>query len=121
MGNVGAHLYVVELLLVNSMGNILTAAIPRYFVLRVSLMDVCCQAFHLVGSGIATHEADTGDAHAMLCHQAVDGFGIEWHPCIRPQIGAMASRTPTGAPRDVDGQRGLVGDFLEYDVGVEIL
>jgi hypothetical protein len=121
VGDIGTYLDVVELLLVDIVWNILPTAVPRHFVLGITLVDVCCQAFHLVGRGIAPHKADTGDALAMLCHQAVYGFGVEWFPCVRPQIGAVASWTPTGTPCYVDGQRGLVRYLLEYNVGVEIL
>ena len=121
MGDIGTYLDVVELLLVDIVRNVLSTAIPRHFELGIIPVNVGGKVDHLVGRGIAPHKADTGDALAMLCHQAVYGFGVEHNPCVRPQIRAVASRTPTGTPCDVDGQRGLVRYLLEYNVGVEIL
>ena len=121
VGDVGAHLDVVELLLVDGMGYVLPPAVPSHLIAGIASVDVCRQVGHLVGCGVATHKADTGDAIAMFGHQAVDGSGIEHLTSVRPQIRAVASRTPAGAARDVDGQGGLVGDLLEDDVGIEIL
>ena len=120
MGNVGTHLDVVELLLIDVMGYVLPTAVPSYFVARVTLMNVGGQSGYLVGCSIATHKANAGDAFAMLCHQAVYGIGIKGSAGVRPQIGAVTARTPTGAPRDVDGQRGFVGHLLEDNIRVDV-
>lgn len=120
VGDVGAYLDVVELLLVDVMGYVLPTAVPGNLVAGIALVDVSGQVSHLVGCSVAAHKADAGNAFAMLRHQAVYGVGIERPAGVRPQIGAVASRTPTGTPRDVDGQRGLVGHLLEDNIRVEV-
>ena len=40
MGNVGSHLDIVELLLVDVMGYVLPTAVPSYFVSGIMLVDV---------------------------------------------------------------------------------
>ena len=120
MGYVWAYLDVVELLFVYVVGDVLPATVPRHFVLGIASMDVCCQVGHFVWCGVAAHETDAGDALAMFRHQAVYGIGIERPARIRPQVGAMAARTPAGTPSDVDGQRGLVWHLLKDDVSVEV-
>ena len=120
MGYVWAYLDIVELLFVYVVGDVLPATVPRHFVLGITPMDVCCQVCHLVWCGVAAHETDAGDALAMFRHQAVYGIGIERPAGISPQVGAVAARTPTGTPCDVDGQRGLVGHLLENNIGVQV-
>ena len=120
MGYVWAYLDIVELLFVYVVGDVLPATVPRHFVLGITPMDVCCQVCHLMWCGVAAHETDAGDALAMFRHQAVYGIGIERPARIRPQVGAVAARTPTGAPGDVNGQRGLVWHLLKDNVSVEV-
>lgn len=120
MGYIWAYLNIVELLFVYVVGDVLPATVPRHFVLGIAPMDVCCQVSHLMWCGVAAHETDAGDALAMFRHQAVYGIGIKRSARIRPQVGAMAARTPTGAPCDVDGQRGLVWHLLKDNVSVEV-
>lgn len=121
MGDVGPYLDVVELLFVHGVGDILPSAVPCHFVSGITPMDVCCQVSHLVGSGVTAHKTDTGDSLSMLGHHVVDGLVVERSARIRPQIGAVASWTPAGTPRNVDGQRGFVGYLLEDDVSIDIL
>lgn len=121
VGDVGAYLNVVKLLFVYVVGDVLPATVPSHFVAWISLMDVGGKGCHLVGCSVAAHKTDTGDTLSMLGHHAVYGLVVEWSACISPKIGAVASRTSTGAPCDVDGQRGLVGHLLEDDVSIDIL
>ena len=121
VGDVGAYFDVVELLAVKGMGDVLAAAVPRHFVPWVALMDICCQRSHFMRGGIAPHETDAGDSFSMLRHHAVEGCGVEWRACVRPQVGTMAAGTPTWASCNVDGQCRLVRDFLKDNVGIEIL
>lgn len=120
VGDIGTYLNVVELLLVYVMGDVLPATVPSHFVAWITLMDVGGKGCHLVGCSVAAHKTDTGDTLSMLGHHAVYGLVVEWSACISPKIGAVASRTSTGAPCDVDGQRGLVWHLLKDDVGVEV-
>ena len=121
VGDVGTDFDVVELLTVEGMGDVLAAAVPRHFVVRVMLVDIYCQHSHFMRGGIAPHETDACDSLSMLRHHAVEGCGVEWQACVRPQVGTMAAGTPTWASCNVDGQCRLVGDFLKDYVGVEIL
>ena len=121
VGNVGPYLDVVELLLVYVVGYILPTAVPRHFMAWIMLVDVCGKGSHLMGCGIATHKTNTGDAVAMNGHHAIYGIGIERTSYVCPQKGTVASRTPTGAPRYINSQRGLVRNLLEHNVGIEIL
>ena len=121
VGDVGANFDVVELLAVEGMRDVLATAVPRHFVTWVVLMDIFGQRSHFVGSGVAPHETDACDALSVLRHHAVEGCGVEWQACVRPQVGAVAAGTPTRASCYVDGQCSLVRDFLKDNVGVEIL
>ena len=121
VGDVGADFDVVELLSVEGVGDVLAAAVPRHFVMRVVLTDICGQRAHLVGGGITPHKADACDSLSVLRHHAVKGCGVERQAGVCPQVGTVAAGTPTGASCNVDGQCCLVGDFLKDYVGVEIL
>lgn len=120
MGDVGTQFDVVELLFVEVVGEVLTAAIPCHFVTGVVEVDVCCESRHLVRRGIAAHEADAGDALALGGHHGVDGLGVEREAVVAPELRAVAAWAVAGAAGNIDGQGGLVWDFLEDDVGVEV-
>ena len=121
VSDVGAYFDVVELLAVEGVGDVLAAAVPRHFVPWVASVDICCQRSHFMRGGIAPHETDAGDSFSMLRHHTVEGCGVEWQACVRPQVGTMAAGTPTWASCNVDGQCRLVRDFLKDNVGIEIL
>lgn len=78
VGDVGADFDVVELLAVEGVGDILAAAVPCRFVMRIASVDICCQRSHLVGCGIAPHKTDACDALTVLRHHAVKSCGVEW-------------------------------------------
>lgn len=120
MGDVGTQFDVVELLFVEVVGEVLTAAVPCHFVTGVVEVDVCCESRHLVRRGIAAHEADAGDALALGGHHGVDGLGVEREAVVAPELRAVAAWAVAGAAGDIDGQGGLVRDFLEDNVGVEV-
>ncbi len=120
MGDVGTQFDVVELLFVEVVGEVLTAAVPCHFVTGVVEVDVCCESRHLVRRGIAAHEADAGDALALGGHHGVDGLGVEREAVVAPELRAVAAWAVAGAAGNIDGQGGLVWDFLEDDVGVEV-
>ena len=84
VGVVGADFDVVELLAVEGVRDVLTATVPRHFVMRIALTDICRQLSHLMRGGIAPHETDACDSLTVFRHHAVDGFGIEWQACVRP-------------------------------------
>lgn len=120
MGDVGTQFDVVELLFVEVVGEVLTAAVPCHFVTGVVEVDVCGEGCHLVRRGIAAHEADAGDALALGGHHGVDGLGVEREAGVAPELRAVAAGAATGAAGDIDGQGGLVWDFLEDNVGIEV-
>ena len=103
VGVVGADFDVVELLAVKSVGDVLTATVPRHFMVWVALMDICRQRSQLMRGGIAPHETDACDSLTVFRHHAVKGCGVEWQACVRPQVGTMAAGTPAGASCNVDG------------------
>ena len=121
MGDVGADFDVVELLFVDGVGYVLAATIPGHFVARVALVDVGRHVGHLARCGVATHEADAGDAFAAEGQHAVQRQGVERAARVGPEEGAVAPRTTARTARQVDGQGGFVGDLLEDDVGIQIL
>ena len=120
MGEVGPDLDVVELLLVDIVGDVLPATVPRHLVARVAAVQVGRQVGDFAWRGIASHEADTGDVVATEGQHPIQCQGVEGTPRVSPQIGTVAPRTAAGTAGDVDGQRGFVGNLLEDDVGIEV-
>ena len=121
VGDVRADFDIVELLAVEAVGDVLTAAVPAHFVAWITLMDICGQRSHFMRGGITPHETDACDSLSVFRHHAVKDCGVEWQACVCPQIGAMAAGTLARASCDVDGQCRFIRDFLKDNVGVEIL
>ena len=75
----------------------------------------------LGGIGVAAHERHAAHARGLMLEQAVDGFVGQRLPYVAPELRRVASRAAAGTSREVDGQRHLVGNFLEDDICVSIL
>ena len=120
VADVGPDLDVVEVLLAHRRGHAQPAAIPGHAQLRPALMDVAGQAVHLLRVCVAAHEGQAGDVGAILDDEIVQHTLREWLAHVVPKILAVAARASARAAGDIDGQRRLVGDFLEDDARIDI-
>ena len=96
-------------------------AIPRYLEFGVSLVDILCQLVDSLRIGITTHKGDARNVIAIFLYKSIDCIGIQGKPDVFPEVMAMAAWAATGAIRDIDCQRHLIGYLLEYDACVYIL
>jgi len=120
MLEIGTHLDVVEVALVDCRRDAYTPAVPRHLVLRVLLMDVLRQHVHALGITITPHEGDAGDIAPVLVDKSIDGIGVQGQADVLPEIMAVTPRTVTRAIRDVDGQCHLVGYLLKHNAGINV-
>ena len=118
---VRADLDVVEVVLVDLLGDAHPAAVPSHLEVGVLLVYVLCEAVDAPWLCVASHECDAGDVLAVLGHELVYGVGGEGHAHILPQILRVAAWASAGTARDVDGQGHFVGYFLEDDSCVDVL
>ena len=121
MADVRSDLDVVEICLAYRRGNAQTTAIPSHMILWMVLVDVLRQQVHSYRVTIATHESNAGDVMTILPHKRIDGIGVQLQTYVLPQIVAVAAGAATRTPRDVDGQRHLIGDLLKNNTGVYVL
>ena len=121
MFDIGSHLDVVEVSLVDHLGNAQPSTVPCYLVHGVLLMDVLCQEVDTLRVGITAHEGDTGDVAAELLDESIEGISIERQPYILPKVMAVTAWTVTGTVGDVDGKCHLVGYLLEDYPRVDVL
>ena len=78
------------------------------------------QRVDLGGLCVATHEAEAGDPTGTVTEHTLHHIGGQRLADIAPEVLRMAPRTATRAPREVDGQRHLVGNLLKDDVCVDV-
>ena len=121
MFDVGSHLDVVEVVLVDGVVDAQTAAVPPHSHPRMLLADVCGEVVDRLRLSITAHQTDTRHEPVVVSNQLIEGIRGQRVAEVLGKITAVATRTVARTPRDVDGQCRLVRDLLKHNVGVYVL
>lgn len=121
MFDVGSHLDVVEVVLIDGAVDAQPAAVPPYSHPRMLLPDMSCEVVDGLRLSVTAHQTDTRHQSVVVSNQPVDDIRGQRVAEVLGKITAVASRTMTRTPRDVDGQRRLVRNLLKHDVSVNVL
>ena len=121
MLDIGSHLDVVEVLLVDGGRDNGLAAVPCHLELGVLLVDILCQQVDALRVVVAAHEGEAGDVLAILIDEGIDGIGIQGEADVFPKVMAVTPRTVTRAIGNVNCQCHFVGYLLKYYASVDVL
>ena len=69
---------------------------------------------------VPSHEANASDVFAIFSHEIIQYRWGEGRTYITPEEMAVAARAMAGAIGYVDGQRHLVGYFLEHHARIDV-
>ncbi len=120
VSDIGTHLDVIEVLLVDNRRNTDSSAIPCHMELGMILVDVLCQLVDSTRVGIATHKGDASDVCAVLRHEIINGICRQGHTHVLPEIMAVAARAVTRAIRDINCQCHFVGYLLKNNSSINV-
>ena len=121
MFDVGPHLDIVEVVLVDGVIDAQTAAVPSHSHARMLLADMSGEVVDRLRLCVTAHQTDTGHESVVVSNQLIKGICGQRVAEVLGKITAVAARTVARTPRDVDGQCRLVRDLLKHDVGVNVL
>ena len=118
---VGSHLHIVKSIEMYAFGQFLPTAVPACLQSRETLLGQRAEAFRLLRVVVAAHQAYAGHLARIVLQKGAEAFFRKLFAVVAAEVGAVAAGTEVRTEGQVDGERNLVGKFLEHYVVIDVL